>query len=403
MNLRKYMLLFGTFLLSGCSLGAQPMNKNTFKTLLEKEVKPTLKTSLRNVAVSLAYNSGDRHINAKTLVEDKYEYNTSKLADFKDLKALESGVSLSAKHTTTNYVTKEIINSAGLKVYSDVEKVINIDEFVVSNDARNKKVTFSRVEEEETIKSDYISIELDPLTSRIIKAEILLDDDIHGIGGEKAVYNTFKEKSDSEEEGEVEPVSEITLDNTEWTLSDSTKKAPTAVLTIVAGVDKIVSKTVSVGTIAFDKDHVYPLYMFEKEEASYNLEIRHTDKVENDTNIEEATYANKADLDAQVKTLINNFFNHAKVKEMEGVLLDKYQEAYDYIKNTIDVKEKIEILERQTGIVYRIVDGSMYHETLLNKNNETTNMRSILDIVEREGTNGDHIVYTNFTGYDVTY
>ena len=403
MKNNKFVVLGAALLLASCSLGANTISKDEFKRILEEEVKPTLVESTKTKTGTYGLVKGVRDINAKTLAGEEYTADSGALADFQNAaKIVDADCELSYVHSTISYSTKEIITSAGVKAFSDVEKVVDTTKVKLINNKTNQEIKTVKEVFHTTINTDYLSIELDPLTGRVATAEIAIDNDIYNFNVQKVVYDKFTEKNDSatsEDDPEIEnPV--ISLAGTEWTLEDTTGTYKKVVATFNEDIDKIASKNATVGKITCENVE-HNLYIFEREEGSYNFEIRETIEHEDETVLNTVQYdPSQANfIQTVVVPEINNFYANADVLAIEHEILSTYQGAYDYMKNNVDSNKKVEILGRVAGMVFRVNDGGILHETLLGKLNEEKNTRKITEVTERDGFDGNNITTYEFEGF----
>ena len=145
---------------------------------------------------------------------------------------------------------------------------------------------------------------------------------------------------------------------------------------------------------------MYQLYVFEIESGSYNFEIRMVEEqtIKSDISPLEVYENNDTAYEKVILPKLNTLYAEAEVSEIETALFNAYHETFDFMVNTIDSNNTIEILRRPSGIVYRIIQNGLYKEILVSKLS-TSNTRKITDVVERQGTNGDEITNLVFEGF----
>ena len=402
MKIKSIVTLVAALLLTGCSLGAEAVSKSEFKRILTDEIKPTLVTSAKEQAGSYTLRKNVRKIEQKRLNQTVFIAETSDLNSLKNKDAREGELGVYFAREDITYVTKEIVNNAGVKTFSDVEKSSIENYYSLSCSVEDNQHTVVATKEvvATAIHTDYLFVQLDGITGRISDAEIIVDDDIYDLKTKKVTYDTFEKEGDKEEDEDDTPEEVVvSLSETKWTLSDSSKTYKNAVIDIYKGVDDVVSKDTCVGTISYN-DVMYELYVFEIDSGSYNFEIRMTDEQIIKSYISPLEVYENND-DAYEKVILpklNALYAVAEVSEIETSLFNTYHETFDFMVNTIDSNNTIEILRRPSGIVYRIIQNGLYKEILVSKLS-TSNTRKITDVVERQGTNGDEITNLVFEGF----
>lgn len=400
MKIKKLALLLSSILLSSCSLGAETVSKDEFKRILNDEIKPTVIESIKTSKDDYTVIEGRRNVSLKTYIETTYSGDTADYDMFFNEKKLDQELLMMYSKTITSYATKEIITSAGVKAFSDVEKVIDIEDYALINTEDHHLKTV-KDKYHTLIRTDYLSIELDTLTGRISTAEIIVDDNIFEFGSTKITYDKFTEKDDSEEEEEEDienPV--ISLAGTEWTLEDTVSGNKKSVVTFVEDLDKIASKNVVVGTIVCGEE-THELFIFEKGDGSYNFEVRETTQTEESTILSDVAYDKSVSgfIETVITPEVNNYFALASVTEWDEEVVESYASAFNFIKDTIDSNKTIEILKRVSGIAYRVNDNGDLKEAIVSKLDEETKTRRITDVAQRHGFNGNEIYTYEFLGF----
>ncbi len=408
----KFAVLAAGLLLAGCSLGAKQVSLDAFKDMFNKEIKVTAISDVKASLASVSVKEEERDVNAKTLVENSYNINASGYQEMTTLDLLQKGdSSISSEHTVTNYVTKEIVNSAGIKTYTDVEKTqVKVKKtLAIEKDSDNyqiKHLTSSVLNETITMKTDYLTVSLDVSTGGVANAEIIVDDDLFTLGKDVVVvFDEFEEKeSGEEEEGGDDTAKEvvISLAGRTWTLKDSTGTYKDAVIAIDEQIDSISSSQTKVGTITYNKIE-HDLFVFEKADdgSSYNFEIREIQEDGKDpvkTEIAQVQL-DQAAIDSTIKPKIDEFLADAEVSANVNEVLGKYNDVLTYIEGTLDGNYKREILQRETGMVYRVMEESKYREALIGALKEETSTRPITRYVERQGLSGNNITTYSFIGF----
>ena len=105
-------------------------------------------------------------------------------------------------------------------------------------------------------------------------------------------------------------------------------------------------------------------------------------------------------IETTIKPTIAEFFAQAEVSEVANSIKDKYSDAITYIQNTVDGGDKKEILQRETGIAYRVIQADgLYKEVLLGKQDKDTNLRAVSRVTERQGLKGNDILTHTFSGF----
>lgn len=391
MKIRKFAILGAALLLTSCSVGAEVITKAKFKTILDNQVKPTLVANAKEAKKSLSATVSNRDVQAKTYVENAYSLDTSKIDEN----------TLTASHSVVNYVTKEIVNSAGLKTFSDVVKISNTTTYKVSKS--NAQYVFTKEIDISHVKTDYLSIGLDVLNGRIAEAEIIIDDNIYTFSDTRVTYNTFVEKDDEAASEDDTPKVFTSLKSTEWTISNTENASTKIIVQFLDNIDTTVSKQNPVGKIFLNnkdakEENFLNLYIFEKEDGAFTFEIRDINEDTNSSNLDTSD-------EAGVNALIEEFFAHADIMECEDIIINAYKSAFDLMDTTLE-NGKNEILSRQSGMVYRLIDGNTLKEiditkifTVKNAAGEDIEVRKISNVIERQGFNGNDIVATSFSGF----
>lgn len=410
MKIKKFALLGVAAVLSSCSLGAEVISKDAFKKILEQDVKPTVVNSAFDNPAYYGVSINTRNIAQKTYNQSIYEFEGSAFALFKTIEGRDKGLSVNVSKSIVSSVTKEIINSAGLKTFSDVEKTNVSTSYTLENEvdnAGNHKMTVEKTETTSTIYTDYLEVELDPITGRIATAELLVDDDIYSFNVDKVTYNTFEKEGDTggeeEEEGEDEgdEGAVISLQDTTWDLIDSTGAFAKSTINIKTDADSIVSKNISVGTIVCNSV-IHDLYMFEKTDTTYYFEIRRETETKDISVVSELAYTNNADAYTnQVLPKINEFLAIGVASEVSTAIFGSYVGTYNSMKENLDNGKTVEILSRPAGMVFRVIEGGALSEVLLSKQDEDSKHRQINSVVERQGLDGNIINSIEFTGFNI--
>lgn len=411
MKNKKIVLLGASILLlTGCALGAKKLSLAEFKDIYDREIKVTAITDIKEAKAPISLKKEQRNIEPKTLVEESYSIDVSKLEEFKVKDTLVNGLNLNYKQAATNYVTKEIVTSSGLKAFSDVEKNSLSTSYKLVNTVNDNagELKFQKIVETVLIKTDYLSAELDGSTGRIAAAKIIIDDDIYGFGAETVVFDTFAMKVEQDEESTEEATDDAdsivtSLAGTTWILSDSTKTYKDATVAFESNLDTTVSKTTKIGTLTY-QSVAHDLFIFEKGDGSYNFEIRiteTTDTPEADQVTKTVAYdaASQDDITAKVVPALDEFLEQADVAAGSQVVLNKYNEGLTYVETRLDGSYQTEILYRDTGIVFRCIEGDLYKEVKFAKLSDKTNTRGIARIVERQGLKGNDIATYTFQGF----
>ena len=333
MKIKKFTILGAAILLSGCSLGAKSLSLNEFKEMYNREIKVTSVSGFQQARKYLSTMIEERDIEMKKLVETTYDGNTAADEFFASAEGLGNsyGFALTASKKVANFITKEIVNTAGIKTYTDIEKDFTVTSYELVNvkdaSTNETRLEFRTIESITTFHTDYLSIALDDQTGRIAKAEIVVDSDIYSFKTEVVDYDTFVKKGDEEEEEEDEglDVVDISLKDTEWTLSDSTKTYEKVRCVFSKDVDTITSSDTAVGQIylgnATAEADALNLYIIERDAGSYSFEIRKTDYVstpEADQVTKSVSYDKSvaSDVSGKVKDAVDEYFASAGVLEI---------------------------------------------------------------------------------------
>lgn len=410
MKIKNIAILSSSLLLASCSLGANVVSKAEFKKILEEEVQPTVVNSVKDRPDAYSLVMGDRNIANKTLIEHEYIANGNMLDSFSVKSELNTNFGVLFSHIERGFITKEIVTSAGVRAYSDVEKVVNSTTYefnnVVDSDTNENYVTSLKVIEHTMIKTDYLSVELNADTGEIEDASITIDDDIFMWGIKKAVYDTFEEADTGEEEeedpgdtGDIE-VENATLAGKDWLLSDSNNLYQKVEIIINENVDTTVSKDVVVGKIKCGEEEK-DLFMFERDGVSYNFEIRETTETKQEEVINKTVYdPNQQDvIQSVILPELNAYLATSAVSEIETNVLSIYKDIYDQMVADVNNDNlKPEILKRPAGLVFRTNDSGVLREVLMSKQDKDKH-RNITDVVIREGFDGNDINTYTFSGF----
>ena len=247
MKFKRLLIIGAALLLSGCSLGAKTLSTSQLKSILEKEVLPTKVEDVAASGKNLSLKVEERNIEAKVLKETAYSvdarsYEKLTVKPEKDFSI--KGSSMVAKKTVVDYVTKEIVNSAGVRTYTDVEK--KVVEVTYKLDAKETTLDFLTIEDTSTIKTDYLSVETDVLTGKVSRADIVVDDNLFELeeGTKDVVYDTIESENGGEEDGDDTPEEYLeSLKSKKWSLTDSNKVFKKAKLEFEDNLDTVASKT----------------------------------------------------------------------------------------------------------------------------------------------------------------
>lgn len=423
MKMKKVALcIVSMAMLTGCSLGAEVLTAEQFKTIYDQEISSTKVTDVLKETTILKYTYAVRDI-------DDAKYNTTvyklDLTNYNTLLTGENvnGVSISVSKATNVYETRETLTAAGVPTRDDIlttgseityeikggkqqgsgAQILNYTK--TERISQEQTVALSTLEEAEMAKFN-ITVNPEPTQEESTEYFIEYGGLYLNIIEEFGKLNVRLENFPSPWIFEAETFYKTIVREDETTLKaylgiHKTKEGDYQVVGFKSNETSTYQKATFYVNDLSSKLKNEPT---EGSEDKYLIAVTKNNKPYGVTgqigNYSEVNPLETKEITTDFTKFVEDFLKNSDIESAIEATVKSYNTSLELIESTCNSSHRLEILRRASGIAYRVCDkGQDIEDFTISKLSEETGTRSIKQRVTRASLTASDIVTYTYEGF----